>query len=60
MTSFHRDRDDDKRGLGDWVLNDKKLPKGLGALADEAVVGFGCGAGGSVGSAGVGDLFVDC
>ncbi|HNX33350.1 MAG TPA: alpha-galactosidase [Kiritimatiellia bacterium] len=29
-------RDDDKRGLGDWVLNDKKLPKGLGALADEA------------------------
>ena len=29
-------RDDDKRGLGDWVLNDKKLPKGLGPLADEA------------------------
>ena len=29
-------RDDDKRGLGDWVLNDKKLPKGLGWLANEA------------------------
>ena len=29
-------RDDDKRGLGDWVLNDKKLPRGLGALAEEA------------------------
>lgn len=29
-------RDDDKRGLGDWVLNDAKLPKGLGALAEEA------------------------
>lgn len=29
-------RDDDKRGLGDWVLNEKKLPKGLGSLANEA------------------------
>lgn len=29
-------RDDDKRGLGDWVLNDAKLPKGLGWLANEA------------------------
>jgi len=29
-------RDDDKRGLGDWVLNEKKLPKGLAYLADEA------------------------
>jgi alpha-galactosidase len=29
-------RDDDKRGLGDWVVNDKKLPKGLGSLAEEA------------------------
>ncbi len=36
---FARDkyaRDDDKRGLGDWVLNEAKLPKGLGALANEA------------------------
>jgi alpha-galactosidase len=29
-------RDDDKRGLGDWVLNDAKLPRGLGWLANEA------------------------
>lgn len=29
-------RNDDKRGLGDWVLNDAKLPKGLGWLANEA------------------------
>ena len=29
-------RDDDKRGLGDWMVNDKKLPRGLGSLADEA------------------------
>lgn len=29
-------RDDDKRGLGDWVLNDAKLPKGLAWLANEA------------------------
>ena len=29
-------RDDDKRGLGDWVVNEKKLPRGLGALASEA------------------------
>ena len=29
-------RDDDKRGLGDWVLNDAKLPKGLGWIANEA------------------------
>lgn len=29
-------RDDDKRGLGDWVLNEKKLPKGLASLANEA------------------------
>jgi alpha-galactosidase len=29
-------RDDDKRGLGDWVVNEKKLPRGLGALANEA------------------------
>jgi len=29
-------RDDDKRGLGDWVLNEAKLPKGLGWLADAA------------------------
>ncbi|MGO9113168.1 MAG: alpha-galactosidase [Thermoguttaceae bacterium] len=29
-------RDDDKRGLGDWVLNEAKLPKGLGWLAEMA------------------------
>ena len=29
-------RNDDKRGLGDWVLNDAKLPKGLAWLAEEA------------------------
>ncbi|PTX94523.1 alpha-galactosidase [Opitutus sp. ER46] len=29
-------RDDDKRGLGDWVLNEAKLPKGLAYLANEA------------------------
>ena len=29
-------RNDDKCGLGDWVLNDAKLPKGLGWLANEA------------------------
>lgn len=29
-------RNDDKRGLGDWVLNEEKLPRGLGALASEA------------------------
>jgi len=29
-------RDDDKRGLGDWILNDAKLPKGLAWLADQA------------------------
>lgn len=29
-------RDDDKRGLGDWVVNEKKLPHGLGWLADQA------------------------
>ncbi len=29
-------RDDDKRGLGDWVLNEAKLPRGLGWLAGEA------------------------
>ncbi len=29
-------RDDDKRGLGDWILNDAKLPRGLGWLANEA------------------------
>ncbi|HEY9154226.1 MAG TPA: alpha-galactosidase, partial [Opitutaceae bacterium] len=29
-------RDDDRRGLGDWVVNEKKLPRGLGALGGEA------------------------
>ncbi len=29
-------RDNDRRGLGDWVLNDAKLPRGLGYLANEA------------------------
>jgi alpha-galactosidase len=29
-------RDDDKRGLGDWVCNEQKLPGGLAALANEA------------------------
>ena len=29
-------RNDEKRGLGDWVLNDAKLPRGLGWLASEA------------------------
>jgi len=29
-------RNDDTRGLGDWVINDKKLPKGLAWLANEA------------------------
>ncbi len=29
-------RNDDKRGLGDWVVNDAKLPRGLGWLAGEA------------------------
>ena len=29
-------RDDDKRGLGDWILNDAKLPRGLAWLANEA------------------------
>ncbi|MFO7937299.1 MAG: alpha-galactosidase [Kiritimatiellia bacterium] len=29
-------RNDDKRGLGDWVVNQKKLPRGLDHLADEA------------------------
>jgi len=29
-------RNDDKRGLGDWFLNQEKLPKGLAYLANEA------------------------
>ena len=29
-------RNDDRRGLGDWVINTNKLPHGLGALAGEA------------------------
>lgn len=29
-------RDDDKRGLGDWMVNEAKLPRGLGPLANEA------------------------
>lgn len=29
-------RDDDKRGLGDWMVNEVKLPRGLGPLANEA------------------------
>lgn len=29
-------RDDDKRGLGDWFLNEAKLPKGLAYLSNEA------------------------
>ena len=29
-------RDTDDRGLGDWYVNEKKLPHGLGALAREA------------------------
>ena len=29
-------RDDDKRGLGDWVVNEKKLPHGLAWLAGQA------------------------
>lgn len=29
-------RNDDTGGLGDWTLNPKKLPKGLGALSDYA------------------------
>ncbi|WLT31605.1 alpha-galactosidase [Geothrix sp. PMB-07] len=29
-------RDDDKRGLGDWQVNAKKLPRGLAFLAKEA------------------------
>lgn len=37
-------RDNDRAGLGDWEVNAKKLPHGLGYLADEAKkrgVGFG-------------------
>ena len=30
------DRNKDEVGLGDWVVNDEKLPRGLGYLADEA------------------------
>ena len=29
-------RDDDKRGLGDWCINEAKLPHGLKGVADEA------------------------
>lgn len=29
-------RDDDKRGLGDWVVNEAKLPNGLAGLGREA------------------------
>lgn len=29
-------RDDDKRGLGDWVVNEVKLPRGLPWLAEQA------------------------
>lgn len=29
-------RDDDRRGLGDWIVNEKKLPHGLAWLADQA------------------------
>lgn len=29
-------RDDDRRGLGDWCINDAKLPHGLKGVADEA------------------------
>ena len=30
-------RDDDNAGLGDWQVNSKKLPRGMGYLADYAV-----------------------
>ena len=30
------DKNKDKVGLGDWYVNDEKLPRGLGYLADEA------------------------
>ena len=31
------DKNKDKVGLGDWYVNEEKLPRGLGYLADEAV-----------------------
>jgi alpha-galactosidase len=37
-------RDDDRRGLGDWVVNERKLPGGLLSLAD-GLAGLGMGFG---------------
>jgi alpha-galactosidase len=33
------ERNDDKRGLGDWTVNKKKLPGGLSALAEKITAG---------------------
>ena len=37
-------RDDDRRGLGDWTVNTRKLPRGLAGLADDVhALGLGFG-----------------